>query len=276
MSVCNKIFMSVQDDNGGVNDDDTNNQGNEGAGDGDQGDSEKNSQHNDADEGNDEGGKSQDKNDSHRKNPDGDGKGDEDDDDLEPPTRKSKLQYIKERQERARQKRAQVDSQKQNKNSQSSNSDNGDDDDESFSEEEEKGYSKFERRFFKEHGEKLGKVDKVIEATEHNEVNNEITEFFKNDEYSDLVKEHEKTLRKYALHPSRREVPLEEIMYGIAGRKLIAYGAEQARKAMKLAQKSRNGGTSNRKVEGSQEKLSSEMTDAEFLEEQNKVLRGRK
>lgn len=276
MSVCNKISMSVQDDNGGVNDDDTNNQGDEGAGDGNQGDSEKNSQHNGADTGDGEGkNNSQDQKDSHRNNPAGDEGDGKNDDDVEPPTRKSKLQYIKERQERARQKRAQLDNQKQNKNSQSSNSDD-ENDDESFSEEEEKGYSKFERRFFKEHGDKLGKVDKVIEATEQNEVNNEITEFFKNDEYSDLVKEHEKTLRKYALHPSRREVPLEEIMYGIAGRKLIAYGAEQARKAMKLAQKSRNGGTSNRKVEGSQEKSVIEMSDAEFLEEQQKVLRGRR
>jgi len=276
MTVCNKISMSVQNDDGGVNDNDTNSQGDEGAGDGDQGDSEKNSQHNEADEGNDEGDKnSQGKKDSRRNNPDGDDEEGDDDDDVEPPTRKSKLQYIKERQERARQKRAQVDNQKQNKNSKSSNS-NDDDDDESFSEEEERGYSKFERRFFKEHGEKLGKVDKVIEATEQNEVNNEITEFFKNDEYSDLVKEHEKTLRKYALHPSRREVPLEEIMYGIAGRKLIAYGAEQARKAMKIAQKSKNGGTSNRKVEGNVEKSVSEMTDEEFLEEQQRVLRSRR
>lgn len=266
------------ENNGGVGDDNANSQGDEGAGNSDQNNSEKNSQHNDADAGDGEGDNSQDDKDSRRNNPDGDDEeGEDDDENAEPPTRKSKLQYIKERQEKARlKKEQQFNSQKKQDNSQDDD-DDSEKDDESFSDSEKKLLSKMERVFLKKHGDKFEKVDKVIEATEHSEVNEQITEFLKNDEYGDLVKEHEKTLRKYALHPSRREVPIEELMYGIAGRKLIAFGAEQARKAMKEAQQSKNArASSNRKVEGNQSKPVSEQTDAEFLEEQQRVLRNRK
>lgn len=270
--------MSVQDeDNQNSNDSDNNQSAND-----NQGDSEKNSQHNNVDNdtsNSDNDDDTQESKDSGRHNPDGNDQGkDDEDDETPPPTRKSKLQYIQERQEKARLKREQQYQGNQKKIEKDNDFESDDEEDsDNLSDDEKKIYNKMERVFLKKHGDKFQQVDKVIESNEHNEVNSEITTFLKNDEYGDLIAEHEKTLRKYAMHPSRRAVPIDEIMYGIAGKKLIAYGAEMARKAMKEAQKSRNAsGSSNRRVEGIQSKSSLEMTDEEFRAEQRRVLQGRK
>lgn len=180
-------------------------------------------------------------------------------DESEPPVRKSKLQYILERKERKLAKLTESQNIPPAQNE-------GEDD---ITPEEE---ARIERIMKKKFGAQFETVDQLVQKTEHDEVNAEITDFLQKDEYKDLIGEDEAKIRKYALHPSRAQIPLEEIVYGIAGKKLIAYGAEQARKAMLEAKKSRNSGSSARNAEGSPKKDWLNMTPEAFKQAQQEAL----
>lgn len=193
---------------------------------------------------------------------------------AEPPTRKSKLQYIQERQQRREEKRKNLENQpKTPAPNEKDESEEGEDDE--LSPEEAKMYQKLEGTFMKKHADKFEKVDSFTQQAEVDAVNNEISEFLKNDEYGDILKTHEAKIRKYAVHPSRAQVPIEELVYGIIGKDAFALGAKQAREAMKKANASRNGGSSARKPEGATGKDYASMSKEEFEKEQQAVLQGR-
>lgn len=191
---------------------------------------------------------------------------------AEPPTRKSKLQYIQERLARKDEKRKNLDNKPKTPEP---DEQDGDDNEEDLSPEEKKLYQKLEGNFLKKYADKFEKVDGLTEQTEIDALNSEISEFLQKDEYGDILKPHEAKIRKYAAHPSRAQVPIEELVYGIIGRDAFALGAQQARAAMKKAQASKNGGSSARKPEGGTGKDYMNMSEAEMIEEQRKVLQGR-
>lgn len=191
---------------------------------------------------------------------------------AEPPTRKSKLQYIQERQQRREEKRKNLE----NKPKDPAPVENdGGEDEESLSPEEQKMYQKLEGTFMKKHADKFEKIDASIQQSEIDAVDKEVSDFLKNDEYGDVLKPFEAKIRKYAIHPSRVQVPIEELVYGIIGRDAFALGAKQAREAQKKAAASKNGGASARKPEGGTGKDYANMSEEEFKEEQRKVLQGR-
>lgn len=197
-----------------------------------------------------------------------------DDENEEPEERKSKLQYILERKERKLQKLEQERHQNSQNNEESDDDDDLEDnlEDEEFSPEE---AAKFDRYVEKKFGKKLELVDKLAERTEVDDVNAEIANFIKTHEHGNLLAEHEEKIRKWALHPSRSKIPIKEIIFGILGeKKLIAYGAEQAIKAMKDANESQNGGSSARRLDGNQEKSWLTESKDSFEAEKQRVLRG--
>ena len=81
-------------------------------------------------------------------------------------------------------------------------------------------------------------------------------------------KPYEAKARKYMSHPSRKDVPISEIFYGVAGADLLKIGAKRGKIADNEAKKSKTGG-------GSQDaggvKPVSEMSKAELEAKQNEV-----
>jgi hypothetical protein len=183
-------------------------------------------------------------------------------DDAEPPTRKSKLDYILERKQRKIEKL-----ENQNQPPPPATPDPNEEDE--YSPEE---LTKFKKMSEKIYGDKFKVVDQLTEKTERDHVDSEITTFFKNDPHADLAKEFEKTIRKYAQHPSRAEVPIDEIVWGVAGKRLISFAAEAVRKAQKEAKESGTGGSSGRKPEGTVAKGAWEMTPEEHAAKVQRVL----
>lgn len=160
-------------------------------------------------------------------------------DDEEPPVRKSDLEYILERKSRKIEKLKMALS--KTTPPKETNSESTDD----FSQEE---MDKFRKMSEKIYGDKFKTVDQLAQRTVDDAVDNDVTTFFKQDPHADLLTEFEGKIRKYAQHPSRSQVPIDELVWGIAGKKLITLAAESVRKAQKAAAESRMGGNSARKT----------------------------
>jgi len=79
-------------------------------------------------------------------------------------------------------------------------------------------------------------VEKAIES----EVEGEIAKFLNaNPDF----KPFEAKARRFALHPSRQNIPIKSIFYEVAGDKLLKIGADRVRKADKDARKTKTGGS---------------------------------
>jgi len=198
--------------------------------------------------------------------------------DEEPPVRKSKLDYILERkQAKLRKQEESIVPQKPAPSIETPDDSNvrgNEGDDEPTPDE----VRKFQRFMEKTYGDKLSRIDQLAETTEAEHVNSEVSEFLKNDPHADLLPpEFSEKIKKYAQHPSRKQVPLEEIVWGIAGKKLIAYAAEAVRAAQKAAAKTRTGGSPSRKPEGDTTGTPdfANMPTEEFKKYQAQVLRSR-
>ena len=76
---------------------------------------------------------------------------------------------------------------------------------------------------------------------------------------------------KFAQHPSRAGIPIKTLFYEVAGDDLLKIGADRAKKAGDKAKESGAGGGTNRGNAGGGTKPVSEMSQAEFEAEQNKV-----
>lgn len=186
--------------------------------------------------------------------------------DEEPPTRKTKLDYILERKQ---QKIAKLESQLKTPPAQvepqTPSPESGDD----MSPEEDARFTKW---FEKKYGQKMSAIDPLIDVTEKDHVDSQVSDFFKNDPHADLLKEFEGKIRKYAQHPSRSQVPIDEIVWGIAGKKLIGYAADAVRKAAAEARESRHPASGARKPEGISKKDYLSMPSEDFAKEQARVL----
>lgn len=80
--------------------------------------------------------------------------------------------------------------------------------------------------------------------------------------YADKVK-------KFAQHPSRKNMPIKALFYEVAGDDLLRIGADRARKATAEARKSQAGGGSGKTVEAT--KTVKDMSDEEFRAQQEAV-----
>lgn len=191
------------------------------------------------------------------------------DDNAEPPVRKSKWEYIQERLARKAQK-SQGDQQPSGqKPNQKNNQDSNASGEEDYTHEEIAKFKKMAETIF---GDKFKAVDELSEKTERADVEDQVTEFLKKDPDSDLLKEFEPKIRRYAQHPSRSQVPIDELVWGIAGKKLISLAAEAVRKAQKASKESQAGGGSNRKTAQSTSKDYSTMSSEDFQKELASVL----
>lgn len=187
---------------------------------------------------------------------------------LEPPVRKSKLEFILERKQKQIEKlknQPQPNSQPNPLKNQDPNT-SGEDE---YSPEELAKFKKMSEHIF---GDRFKAVDELTEKTERDDVDGQVSDFFKVDPHADLLKEFEPKIRKYAQHPSRSQVPIDELVWGIAGKKLISLAAEAVRKAQKDALDSQAGGGSNRKLQGGTKKDYLSMSSEDFAQEQRRIL----
>lgn len=198
----------------------------------------------------------------------GDGKGkkpseaDDGDDKKEPPTRTTRAEFIRGKVNERAVKRAAKAAE-----SDGGKSGDGDDDD------ADDGASAIDPKIQKaiDAGIKAA-VDPILTQDEENEINSDVDKYLASPEAEWFPKELADKLRVYATHPSRRQVPIEEIALGLAGRKtLVKYGAIKERQASKKAIKTQGGGSS-KDTPGGNKKVW-EMTGAEFAAEQQRVLR---
>ncbi len=190
-------------------------------------------------------------------------------DDEEPPVRKSDLEYILERKSRQVEKLKEQLSKNTTPPAKNGEGDGAEDD---FSQEE---MDKFRRMSEKIYGDKFKTVDQLAQRTMNDAVNSDVTTFLKQDPHADLLTEFESKIRKYAQHPSRAQVPIDELVWGIAGKKLITLAAESVRKAQKAASESKMGGNSARKPNlSSGKKDYATMSKEEFEAETARILQG--
>lgn len=144
------------------------------------------------------------------------------DDDEEPPTRKRTVDYIKERQA----KKGKVADDKGKKD------DDGESDDEDdIDEVDEKAIGKVVNKILKPIIEKETKAQDDKEFSDFLTANPDFKPF-------------EAKARKYASHPSRKDVPIEEIFYGVAGKDLLRIGAKRGKIADDEARKTKASGGS--------------------------------
>jgi len=147
-------------------------------------------------------------------------KDDDEDEDKEPPTRKRPIDFIKERQERRKAtKGGEKDKDK------ASDDDEDDDIDPADKETIGKVVEKALKPF----------VEKEAKAQDEQEIKTFLTD---NPDF----KPYEAKARKYMSHPSRKDVPIEEIFYGVAGKDLLKIGAKRGKIADQEAKKTKSGG----------------------------------
>lgn len=186
--------------------------------------------------------------------------------DEEPPVRKSKLDYILERKNKKIEKlQKSQPANPPNPENPDPNTPGGDE----YSPEELTKFKKMSEAIF---GDRFKAVDSLTEKTEHDDVENQVSDFFKADPHADLLKEFEGKIRKYAQHPSRSQVPIDELVWGIAGKKLITLAADAVRKAQKAALDSQAGGGGNRKLDAGAKQDWWKLPDEQFLEAQQKIM----
>lgn len=147
----------------------------------------------------------------------------DEDDDKEPPVRKRPSDYARERIER---KNAKKNAGKDDKTS------DEDDEDDDIDPADKETIGKVVAKALKPF------VEKEAKAQDEAEIKTFLTD---NPDF----KPYEAKARKYMAHPSRKDVPIEEIFYGVAGKDLMAIGAKRAKIADKEAKKTKSGGGSD-------------------------------
>lgn len=145
----------------------------------------------------------------------------DDDEDKEPPVRKRPSDFARERIERK--------NANKNKGKDDAKDDTEDDEDDDIDPADEKTVGKIVEKALKPF------VEKQMKEEDDKEVQN----FLKDN--PDFAK-YEAKARKYMAHPSRKDVPISEIFYGVAGKDLMAIGAKRAKIADNEAKKSKSGG----------------------------------
>lgn len=106
----------------------------------------------------------------------------------------------------------------------------------------------------------------ITERIEQEEDDREINNFLKdNPEF----KKFEGKVRKYASHESRKNIPIDELFYSVAGKSLLTMGAKRARKSDAEAGQNKTGGTSTRNAPSG--KSVQDMSSKEFEEYQNQI-----
>ena len=155
----------------------------------------------------------------------------DEDDGEEPETRRPKTNA-----EWAAWRKSQKD--KKSKDSQKKGDDEGDAGDEGESDEDEDDLSPEDRRAIDK---RIGQAIKpFVEKAIESEVDGEIAKFLTaNPDF----KPFEAKARRFALHPSRQNIPIKSIFYEVAGDKLLKIGADRVRKADKDARKTKTGGS---------------------------------
>jgi len=181
--------------------------------------------------------------------------------DNEPPVRKTKVDYILERQ----QKKAERDRAKAENNSSSEQQDN----EEELTPAEE---AKLEKFISRKYGKQLTAAEQALETSTLNTINQEISDFLTNDPNGKYFKEFESKIRVWAVHPSRSHLPIKTIAYEVAGDKMLQIGAQMAKEAAKEASESKAGGSGARATEGGGQKKVWEMTNEEFAKMQQGVM----
>lgn len=207
----------------------------------------------DADDNNDDGADDKEATDDDEENADDKkskkttSKDEDDDEDKEPPTRKRPIDFIKERQERRKAKQGGDKSKSDDKTE--------DDEDDDIDPADEKTVGKIVEQYLKPIAEKEAKAQDDQEIKEFLTANPDF-------------KPYEAKARKYMSHPSRKDVPIQEIFYGVAGADLLKIGAKRAKIADNEAKKTKSGG-------GAQDaggvKSAATMTKAELEAKQNEV-----
>lgn len=76
-------------------------------------------------------------------------------------------------------------------------------------------------------------------------------------------------VRKFAQHPTRKDVPITSIFYEVAGKDLMKIGADRAKKAGDESKKTQAGGGSNRGTGGEQSVW--DLTPEEFQKKQEEI-----
>lgn len=139
--------------------------------------------------------------------------------DEEPKSRKRNIDFIKERQERKAQKNL------------NKGDDAGADDDDDIDSDDAKIIQK--------------QITKVLSPFLQKQMQDEDTQ-----EIGDFVKQnpdfapYAETVKRYAQHPTRRDMPIKALFYEVAGDDLLKIGAKRAQKARDLAKESGAGGGS--------------------------------
>lgn len=173
---------------------------------------------------------------------------DDEDEDKEPPTRKRPIDFIKQRIENRKAKQG-----GDNKSKSDGKTEDNEDDD--IDPADEKTVGKIVESYLKPIAEK------EAQAQDNQEIKDFLTE---NPDF----KPYEAKARKYMSHPSRKDVPIKEIFYGVAGADLLKIGAKRAKIADNEAKKTKSGG-------GAQDaggvKSAATMTRAELEAKQNEV-----
>lgn len=113
------------------------------------------------------------------------------------------------------------------------------------------------------------RLEPILQEREQEGLKTEINSFI--EQNPDFKKFADKAL-KWAVHPSWKNVPTEQLMYAVAGKDLLTIGAKRREEADKKANATRMGGNSS---QGSgTAKPVWEMTDAEFEQEVIRVKTG--
>ncbi|NCN39981.1 hypothetical protein GW916_01900 [bacterium] len=146
-------------------------------------------------------------------------KDDEDEEDKEPPVRKRPSDFAKERIERKKSKSSGKDD---------ADTDNEDEDDD-IDPADEKTVGKIVEKALKPF------IEKQMKDDDDKEVKNFLKD---NPDFAP----YEAKARKYMSHPSRKDVPVQEIFYGVAGKDLLKLGAKRKQIADKEAKKTKSGG----------------------------------
>lgn len=150
-------------------------------------------------------------------------KDEDDDEDKEPPVRKRPSDFARERIERKKSKTA------PNKDDAS---DTEDDEDDDIDPADKETVGKIVEKALKPF------VEKQMKEEDDKEVQNFLKD---NPDFAP----YEAKARKYMSHPSRKDVPISEIFYGVAGKDLLKIGAKRAKIADNEAKKTKSGGGAN-------------------------------
>lgn len=177
--------------------------------------------------------------------------------DEEPKTRKRNIDFILDRKNKQIEKLKNKGNDADQKNDEDTDIDDGEDDDD---------LDIADKKIIDNRVKKV--LSPFIEKQMQDEDAQEIANFVKQNPdfspYADKVK-------KFASHPSRKDMPIESIFYEVAGKDLLKLGAERAKKAADEAKESGAGGGGSGGVET--EKSVWELTPEEFAAKQEALRR---